>query len=79
MNFRQTRRSGRQIPADLLILSVLSLSVIFGMPIARILCASFPLVNKWIWFVVGVGAGFLILVVLYRLLELVANWYLENR
>ena len=79
MNPRRARRTGRQIPADLMLLSALSLSLIFGMPIAGVLRFHFPLVNQWVWFFVGTGAGFLVLVVLYRALEWTVNWLMRKR
>ena len=79
MNSRPARRAGRQIPADLLILSVGSLSAILGFPIARALRFYFPLVDKWICLIVGIGMGFLVLLVVYRLLEAALSWWLRER
>ena len=62
-----------------MIFSVVSLSVLFGMPIAGLLRHSFPQISKWIWFCVGIGAGFLILRSLYRLLELAVDWWMRKR
>ena len=79
MSFRKSRRSGRQIPEGLLILFVGSLSLTFGVPIARILQSHFPQFDRWIWFIAGISAGFLILLAIYHALEWISGWLMRKR